>query len=706
MKNKKLFAILTLVCFMFTLMPVAAFAGADTYAEVDKEFRTVTLTSTGADVKLNVKEAASGDVFTVFAYKNGDLYGKLNGSATFVEFAAAELTNDAYTVKVSDAGEYQFVVVDAQLTADEKTQLLFNSDRVKLLTEKNNMTMSVNDKATVVAPTAQYDITASAVPTLSADSGFVPQTVTVRLMAGTKGVSGQDLTIRTNSSALVVSADKVTTNPGGYAEFDVYATLAGNFKIYVEYGTRAKEVIDVTVDALAPAVITTVAEPAAPVALNSDISASGIRFAVTDANGNAITDATLTTTPADVKVSVTAPAGSAVKDGIMAGLTYDAAKDNYKLTGGVSFDREGDYTFRVALQNGSYAVAKVTVKEFQTPVAVKVAYPVATVELDGVLAPEAIYFVDENGVVKYIQGNLAAEGVELSANGYAVANFNAATGEVKAKANESYVGSKITVMAVCSEYSLVSAEELVVANEAAGVKYASTKADVAVNNTLVANIVDADGNKVALNSVATASEIQYIVLDKPANSKVAVSTKSDADLAAKGEFKVSFTASEIGTYKLQTVVRYEQATGVVKYYSGIEEITVGNTGFKDIVVMSVGSNEIVVNAETVAIDAAPVVENNRTFVPFRALIQAFGAEVAYDEATQAVTAELNGTTVVMTIGSAEYTVNGVAKTADVAPFINGSRTMVPVRFVAEEFGIKVTPTYDENGATADILFAK
>ncbi|MBQ2014252.1 MAG: copper amine oxidase N-terminal domain-containing protein, partial [Peptococcaceae bacterium] len=97
---------------------------------------------------------------------------------------------------------------------------------------------------------------------------------------------------------------------------------------------------------------------------------------------------------------------------------------------------------------------------------------------------------------------------------------------------------------------------------------------------------------------------------------------------------------------------------------------------------------------------------NRTFVPFRALAEAFGATVAYDEATQAVTAELNGVTVVMTIGAAEYTVNGVAKTADVAPFIAGSRTMVPVRFVAEAFGINVTPTYDDNGATADILFAK
>ena len=41
MKNKKLFAILTLVCFMFTLMPVAAFA-ADAYVTVnDDEKATV-----------------------------------------------------------------------------------------------------------------------------------------------------------------------------------------------------------------------------------------------------------------------------------------------------------------------------------------------------------------------------------------------------------------------------------------------------------------------------------------------------------------------------------------------------------------------------------------------------------------------------------------------------------------------------------------
>ena len=72
--------------------------------------------------------------------------------------------------------------------------------------------------------------------------------------------------------------------------------------------------------------------------------------------------------------------------------------------------------------------------------------------------------------------------------------------------------------------------------------------------------------------------------------------------------------------------------------------------------------------------------------------------------TQSVVAELNGVKVVMTIGANEYTVNGVAKTADVAPFINGASTMVPVRFVAEAFGITVTPIYAEDGSVADVLF--
>ena len=144
----------------------------------------------------------------------------------------------------------------------------------------------------------------------------------------------------------------------------------------------------------------------------------------------------------------------------------------------------------------------------------------------------------------------------------------------------------------------------------------------------------------------------------------------------KGEGEMSLTSNKVGNVAVQAIAKLTNNEGVVKYYTGTQIFAVGNASVGDVVVMSIGSNEIVINDAKAAIDAAPIVENNRTFVPFRALAEAFGAEVAWDEATQAVTAELNGVTVVMTIGSAEYTVNGEAATADVAPFINGDRKSV------------------------------
>jgi hypothetical protein len=42
---------------------------------------------------------------------------------------------------------------------------------------------------------------------------------------------------------------------------------------------------------------------------------------------------------------------------------------------------------------------------------------------------------------------------------------------------------------------------------------------------------------------------------------------------------------------------------------------------------------------------------------------------------------------VFTIGSMNYTINNVAKTMDVAPYIQGSRTFMPIRYVAEACGV-------------------
>ena len=266
--------------------------------------------------------------------------------------------------------------------------------------------------------------------------------------------------------------------------------------------------------------------------------------------------------------------------------------------------------------------------------------------------------------------------------------------------------------AVSERYNLVATKEIKITGEGTAIEFVNETLAVNVNNKVAWTIVDEEGNKVKVDTADWVST-KYVVLDKPEGAKVTVYDSKTVD---NGAGEMALTSDTVGNVTVQAVAQYKLTTKVAnangqditatqnKYYTGTQIFAVGKDSVGDVVVMSIGSNEIIVNDAKATIDAAPMVQNDRTYVPFRALAEAFGAEVAYDEATQAVTAELNGVTVVMTIGSATYTVNGEEKTMDVAPFINGSRTMVPVRFAAEAFGIKVIPTYDENGATADILF--
>lgn len=123
--------------------------------------------------------------------------------------------------------------------------------------------------------------------------------------------------------------------------------------------------------------------------------------------------------------------------------------------------------------------------------------------------------------------------------------------------------------------------------------------------------------------------------------------------------------------------------------------------------MTIGSNDFVINNNIVTVpDAAPYIANDRTYVPFRALGEALGATVEWDNDARTVTYTLGDTTIVMTIGDTTYTINGVEKSMDVAPEITGDRTYVPVRFVAEGLGFKVTPLYADNGTTASVVFEK
>lgn len=88
-------------------------------------------------------------------------------------------------------------------------------------------------------------------------------------------------------------------------------------------------------------------------------------------------------------------------------------------------------------------------------------------------------------------------------------------------------------------------------------------------------------------------------------------------------------------------------------------------------------------------EVPPVIINGITLVPVRIITENLGAEVDWDEATRKVTVKRGDLTIEMTIDQPDVTVNGETVRLETAPTLMGDRTMLPVRFISEQMGIKV-----------------
>lgn len=89
-------------------------------------------------------------------------------------------------------------------------------------------------------------------------------------------------------------------------------------------------------------------------------------------------------------------------------------------------------------------------------------------------------------------------------------------------------------------------------------------------------------------------------------------------------------------------------------------------------------------------DVPPELRGGRTFVPVRVISEQFGATVRWQPQGRQVTIERpNAPTIHLTIGSTSTQVGERAVTLDAAPYTTSGRTMVPMRFIAESYGIPV-----------------
>ena len=135
----------------------------------------------------------------------------------------------------------------------------------------------------------------------------------------------------------------------------------------------------------------------------------------------------------------------------------------------------------------------------------------------------------------------------------------------------------------------------------------------------------------------------------------------------------------------------------------VPRVNIASAASSKTIVLSIGSTVATVAGSHVTLDAAPFVASGRTMLPVRFIAEAMGAGVSYttkaNGSVSQVTLGLPDSstslkTVTLSLNSTTATVDGQTVTLDTTPVIRQGRTFLPIRFIAEQLGAKVTPVAD------------
>lgn len=108
------------------------------------------------------------------------------------------------------------------------------------------------------------------------------------------------------------------------------------------------------------------------------------------------------------------------------------------------------------------------------------------------------------------------------------------------------------------------------------------------------------------------------------------------------------------------------------------------------VVFVIDNKAYSVNGHPMTLDEAPYIKSSRTMLPLRAVAESLDMNVDWNGVTRTVTltSKDGKDTVILTIGNTTMIVNGKKVTLDSAPEIKGGRTFLPVALVANAVGAK------------------
>lgn len=766
MKNRKLFAIITLVAFMLTMMPLMAFATSASSSSISvddstaKVFNTTDKDALEFILDLDAVPTDTQKIY-VFAERSGSL-----SDADYIHLTEASVSGDAgylvlnkNDVKVGEnklfvasktAGTVTLKAYVVSGVTNETVAEVYNGSNTIMKTAfvgngctgkikaANNETVATvevtGDGFTATNTTENVTIGESTVASVKsatgakANNGVHAYKVSLRFYQGESKLVGEKVTFSLDKDGATLNKNEATTSATGKVDFKVSASKSGTYTVTVDCGTYSKDLTFNFVENSTGRVLiaNTVSDT---IAVDSEEEAA-IELTVHDANNNVLSGSILEHPSTGVLQHFKAKVESAPADSSMEGdeleFKYDANKSaNVYLN--FTPDAAGEYTIKVYNTNTG-AASRTTIKaaEFGAVDHAALSYSSNAYALGATTTEPDVDVYDKNGVKKAATGT-----VKFSYSGLGVAKFTNA-GQITFKDDSDYAGKEVVVSVVVNN-KYAASTTLTIGAEAAALKFADATGSVGSDAKVNVQIVDLNGNATAIGE-ANAYELAVqsaVVTERPEGANVTVDASAITDAGAtflkEGKGTISVVSNKEGTVKANVVVKLTSVNAVDKdgisytgkdgdkpytfYLSGVATVNFGAkqtvSTDKKTVTFIIGNTTFVANGASHTADVAPYVANGRTFIPVRAFAEATGAKVEYDAATQVITITGENLNAQMTIGSNVLTVNGQTTVMDTAAAVTAEgRTVLPVRFAGQALGYGFEVAYGANGAVSSVTMFK
>lgn len=100
----------------------------------------------------------------------------------------------------------------------------------------------------------------------------------------------------------------------------------------------------------------------------------------------------------------------------------------------------------------------------------------------------------------------------------------------------------------------------------------------------------------------------------------------------------------------------------------------------------VGSNQLIIDGKSTTMNTKPYMENGTAYIPLRYLAEGIGAKVTWDRAAQSVWIDAGDAKAQFWVGKKFMEMNGSRMEIGYPVMMKDDRVQVPVRFIAELFG--------------------